>query len=311
MEIAAADGVARILVVSAAPLLAPDGTFRGASGLFRDVTEERRLGEQLLHAQKMEAVGRLAGGIAHDFNNLLQAMVNLTQLLRLTGTNPERAVTIAAELEQHVQRGSGLARQLLLFSRREITKLERLDLNAVVHDASRLLARLLRENIHLEFELVPGELPVRGDRGQLEQVLLNLAVNGSDAMPEGGRLTVVTRAAGADVMLEVRDTGHGIPEELRGRIFEPFFSTKGADKGTGLGLSVVDGIVRQHAGRIEVESEPDRGTVFRIFFPRLLPEAGPAEPALTVREPAKGALGGHGSWSSRTRKRPAPGWSRS
>ncbi len=237
-------------------------------GVATDMTEHNRLEEQLRQAQKMEAVGLLAGGVAHDFNNVLQAMLSHVQLLRNASTSTERALAVAQELEQQVLRGASLTRQLLLFSRRESAKPEPLDLNEVVHGAVRMLRRLVRENVAFEVELAPARLPVRADRGQLEQVLMNLVVNASDAMPEGGALTIRTGAEGHErVWLAVEDTGHGIPEELVGRIFEPFFTTKKAERGTGLGLSVVHGIVSQHRGRIEVESASGRGSTFRVSLP--------------------------------------------
>ncbi|OYW00304.1 MAG: hypothetical protein B7Z61_13485, partial [Acidobacteria bacterium 37-71-11] len=220
-----------------------------------DITERKKMEEHLLQAQKMEAVGNLAGGVAHDFNNLLQAMLSLTQLIRSDRPDAPRRLARLAELEDHIKRGSRLTRQLLLFSRQEAVRPETLDLNEAVLEAEVLLHRLLRENIALENELTAGRLPVEIDRSQLNQVIMNLAVNASDAMPEGGRLTLRTGALGGSwVLLTVEDTGHGIPEEIRGRIFEPFFTTKGAGKGTGLGLSVVHGIVTRHGGTVEVES---------------------------------------------------------
>jgi CheY-like chemotaxis protein/two-component sensor histidine kinase len=217
----------------------------------------------------MEAVGQLAGGIAHDFNNLLQALMSQIQLLQSRSEDPQGVVSLSRELEQQVGRGASLTRQLLLFSRRETVKPEKLDLNEAVRDATSMLKRLVRANIALGLEFSPGPLRVEVDRGQLDQVLMNLAVNASDAMPEGGKLTIRTGAdAGQTVWLTVEDTGHGIPAVIRDRIFEPFFTTKGVGKGTGLGLSVVHGIVAQHGGRIQVESDVGKGTTFRITLPR-------------------------------------------
>ncbi len=252
-------------------------------GTVIDVTERRRAQEQLLQAQKMEAVGRLAGGVAHDFNNLLQAMLGVVQLEILKLRQAGREDETLAELKGLVDRGAQLARQLLLFSRREKPRVAPLDLNDVVTGTQKLLKRLLRENIDLRIQPVDDSLPVIGDRGQLEQVLVNLAVNAADAMPEGGRLGVRTgRGEGDEAWLEVTDSGQGIPEDVRDRIFEPFFTTKGRHTGTGLGLSVVHGIVTEHSGRIELDSTVGRGTTFRVVLP-LTTSAGPDAAATASR----------------------------
>ena len=241
----------------------------------RDVTREVALQQQLNQAQKMEAIGRLAGGIAHDFNNLLQASLSHAQMLRTHADDPERVRTEAAELEQHVLRGAGLTRQLLLFSRREAAKPERLDLNDVTQAAATMLRRLVRENVVFDLALANAPVMVEADRGQLEQVLMNLVVNASDAMQDGGRLTIRTGCdLPASSWLEVEDTGHGIPESIREHIFEPFFTTKEAGKGTGLGLSVVHGIVTRHGGRVELETQEGEGSKFRVILPR----SGPSMP---------------------------------
>ena len=243
----------------------------------RDVTEEVALEAQLRQAQKMEAVGRLAGGVAHDFNNLLQAMFGLTQLIRSQRHDPERVATLVHDLEHEVKRGASLTRQLLLFSRREAARPERLDLNEAVGTAAAMLRRLVHENIVFAVELASDALPIEADRGQLDQVLMNLVVNASDAMPEGGRLTIRTGAHDhTQVWLGVEDTGHGIPDETRERIFEPFFTTKESGKGTGLGLSVAHGIVAQHGGRIEVTSSVGQGSTFTVVLPRAESGARPA-----------------------------------
>ena len=238
--------------------------------VIRDITERIELEGQLRQAQKMEAVGNLAGGVAHDFNNLLQALLSQTQLLQAYARDPERVKALGLELGRQVNHGASLTRQLLLFSRRETTRPEHLDLNETVRAATKMLRRLVRANIALEIDLAPEALPVSADRGQLDQVLVNLTVNASDAMPEGGTLTIRTGALGAEhVWLSVQDSGAGIPEAIRDRIFEPFFTTKGAGKGTGLGLSVVHGIVTRHGGRIEVESMEGRGTTFTVILPKV------------------------------------------
>ncbi len=261
-----------------------DGSVRFYEGTVEDLTDQKALEAQLRQSQKMEAVGSLAGGVAHDFNNFLQAMLSHTQLLHGHSDDPEKVVAIARELEGQIDRAASLSRQLLVFSRRETVKPERLDLNRAVRDAAEMLRRLVRANIAVATELAPGRLPVEADRAQLEQVLMNLTLNASDAMPEGGSLVIRTGATNdAHVWLSVRDTGHGIPDPIRQRIFEPFFTTKGAGKGTGLGLSVVHGIVTQHGGRIEVESATGLGSTFTVVLPRA---ASPEAPADDAAQPA-------------------------
>ena len=253
----------------------------------RDVTQEVQLAEQLRESQKLRAIGQLAGGVAHDFNNLLQALLGTVEVLRTRGQDPRVLPRAITELEADVRRGAALTRQLLLFAHRGVVKPESLDVNEVVRDTESLLRRLVRENIRFTCELSAGPLPVKADRGQLEQVLVNLAVNAADAMPDGGTLVIRTSGQGGrEVILEVEDSGVGIPDELQPRIFEPFFTTKGADRGIGLGLSVVHGIVTQHGGRVEVKSRVGAGSTFLVALPlhrlepvREVPEP-PAMPAL-------------------------------
>jgi two-component system cell cycle sensor histidine kinase/response regulator CckA len=234
---------------------------------------------QLLQAQKMEAVGRLAGGVAHDFNNLMQAMLSLATVLQLRAGTPE-VTRIVAEIEALIKRGAGLTQQLLLFSRRQMAERKRLNLGELVGAAVVLLRRLIPENIRLTLDTTPEPLWVKGDEGQLQQVLMNLVVNARDAMPSGGTLTV-RAGVGVDlgeVVVEVTDSGHGMDEETRSHVFEPFFTTKGVGQGTGLGLSVVHGIVAQHGGRIGVESAPGEGSRFRITLPAVpAPEGATGE----------------------------------
>ena len=256
-----------------------DETGRTASYIkvARDVTLELALRKQVNQMQKMEAVGNLAGGIAHDFNNLLQALLTHAQWLRANSGDEETVREEATELEQDVARGAALTRQLLLFSRRELSKPEPLDLNEVGRSAADLLRRVIPANIAFDLELSDEPVPVRADRGQLEQVLMNLVVNASDAMPDGGRLVIRSGSdAGGSSWVEVEDTGMGVPEGIKARIFEPFFTSKGAGKGTGLGLSVVHGIVTHHGGRVELDSEEGRGSRFRLVLPRdeSVPEGG-------------------------------------
>ena len=254
-------------------------------GTIQDITERRRAEEALAHSraqlvqsQKLEAVGRLAGGVAHDFNNILQAMLSLATVLRLRAGSPELS-RIVAEIEAHIRRGAGLTQQLLLFSRRQVAERRRLDVGELASVAGVLLRRLIPENIRLSIEASPRPLWVDGDVGQLQQVLMNLAVNAKDAMPGGGTLTVRASERGGEAVVEVIDTGHGMDKETLSRLFEPFFTTKDVGRGTGLGLSVVHGIVEQHGGRVEVESSPSEGSTFRVVLPALpAPEETAAKP---------------------------------
>jgi len=255
-----------------------------------DLTERKKLEEQLLQAQKMEAVGRLAGGVAHDFNNVLQSMLSHVQLLRAFGADPGRVASVGAEVEQQIRRASALTRQLLVFSRQESARPEQLDLNAVVEQASAMLRPLVREDIALSLQLGESGLVVEADRGQLDQVLVNLVVNASDAISAGGAITLRTGREGDHVWVEVEDTGHGIPAEVLPRIFEPFFTTKAIGHGTGLGLAVVHGIVTAHRGHVEVRSEAGAGTTVRVLLPPALPGARPSPPpAQDLGEVPRGA----------------------
>ncbi len=251
---------------------------------------------QLEQAQKMDAVGRLAGGVAHDFNNLLTVILGRTDIL-LHPLPPEDPMRRGIELIQRTAgRAADLTRQLLAFSRKQVLEPVVLDLGAVTTDMKDMLGRLIGEDIALLTTPTPGLGQVKADRGQIEQVIMNLAVNARDAMPQGGRLILETANVdlddeyvrrhvgarpGAHVMLAVSDTGAGIPREIQGQIFEPFFTTKEPGKGTGLGLATVYGIVKQSGGYIEVDSEAGRGTTFRIYLPRL--DAAPVTVDRSVR----------------------------
>jgi len=265
--------------------------------LARDVSAQRQLEEQLRQSQKMEAVGQLAGGIAHDFNNLLTAILGSTQLL-LHNTPPGDPRREDAEEIRHAGlRAAELTRQLLAFSRRQVLAPKVLDLNAVVANMDRMLRRLLGEDVELATTLDPAAGAVNADPGQLEQVLLNLAVNARDAMPGGGRLSIGTTrvtlheehverrhrmAAGDYVCLAVADTGVGMDETTQAHLFEPFFTTKEVGKGTGLGLATVYGIVKQSGGYIWVYSEAGHGTTVKIYLPRV---PGVAEAPVPASEP--------------------------
>ncbi len=262
-------------------------------GVATDLTERKRLEEQFAHAQRMETVGALAGGIAHDFNNLMQAVLSHTQLVLAHSYEPDQVRTWARKIQERIAHGASITRQLLIFSRREVAKVELLDLNEVVRSTSGFLHHLIRENVTVQLDLASSPLPIEADRGQLEQAVMNLAANASEAMPNGGRLTFETGVAeNGDAQLVVRDTGRGIPEEVRDRIFEPFFSTKHASEGAGLGLAVVHGIVSEHGGRIEVESDLGKGTTFRITLPRKVSGESAAVPETVVEPQASGE--GHG-----------------
>jgi len=252
-------------------------------GLFRDVTAQKRLEEQLRQSQKMEAIGQLAGGVAHDFNNILTVIHGHASLLLAGGSLTAVSARSAQQISQAAERAAALTRQLLTFSRRQIMQPRPLDMNEVVGNVTKMLARILGEDIALQLRYFPQPALVQADAGMIEQVLLNLAVNSRDAMPKGGVLAIKISELEVDarrpaehseshvgrfVCLTVTDTGCGIaPENLR-RIFEPFFTTKEVGKGTGLGLATAYGIVKQHRGWIEVESELGKGTTFKVFLPR-------------------------------------------
>jgi len=243
--------------------------------LFRDVTDQKELEAQLAHAQKLEAVGRLAGGIAHDFNNLVTAITGYGELLRsgLAAEDPRRAD--AEEILRAAGRAAGLTQQLLAFGRRQLAQPRVIDLNQLVGELDKLLQRLAGEQVAVVTELAEEVVPVHVDPGQFEQVLVNLVVNARDAMPGGGRVLIRTRIVGAEAVLEVSDEGDGMTEEVQARAFEPFFTTKARGKGTGLGLATVYGIVQQSAGRIDLTSEPGQGTRFVITLPRAEGEPQP------------------------------------
>jgi two-component system, cell cycle sensor histidine kinase and response regulator CckA len=249
----------------------------------KSVEEERiRLEEQLMQARRLESVGQLAGGVAHDFNNMLSPILGYAEMLRddLPEDDPH-----SEDLQQIIRaagRARDLTRQLLVFARKQTLEIEPLHLNAVIRGFESLLRRMIRENVTIEMHLADEVATVNGDVGQIEQVLLNLAVNAQDAMPEGGVLTIETSdmvvdqpqssrfggiAPGCYVVLTVSDTGTGMDPGTVERIFDPFFTTKAAGRGTGLGLSTVYGIIKQHQGHIVVQSAPGSGTAFQIYLP--------------------------------------------
>jgi PAS domain S-box-containing protein len=258
----------------------------------RDVTARKSLEEQLHQAQKMEAIGQLAGGVAHDFNNILQGMVGYSSLLLDRLPEHDETHEFAEEILQGAERAAGLTRQLLAFSRRQTLEMEDLELAEVVHGLTKMIRRLIGENIEVAVMDGRGLGMVHADRGQMEQVLLNLSINARDAMPEGGALTIGTENVALDseycnlhtwaspgryVLLSVTDTGCGMDARTQARIFEPFFTTKALGKGTGLGLSTVYGIVRQHQGMVQVYSEVGLGTTFKVYLPNVEPTASTVE----------------------------------
>jgi two-component system, cell cycle sensor histidine kinase and response regulator CckA len=237
--------------------------------IIRDVEEQRRLERQLTQAQKMEAIGRLAGGVAHDFNNIMTAVMGYAQIASESLPPDSSAGEDLGEILRAAGRASELTRQLLAFARRQVTQPRPVDLNALVKETRKLLERLLGEDVVLLTELADDLPPILIDPGQMEQVLVNLAVNARDAMPRGGSLLIKTSRSGGELMLDVSDTGVGILQEHQAHIFEPFFTTKDHGKGTGLGLATCYGIVRQAGGHIEVTSDPGKGSRFRVALPAL------------------------------------------
>jgi signal transduction histidine kinase len=246
-----------------------------------DISQRKLLEEQLVHAQKMEAVGRLAGGIAHDFNNMLTIISGYERMMldKLPASDPLR--NYAAEVLKAADRAAALTSQLLAFSRRQIMQPQIIDVNKLLVNTGRVLHRLIGEDIEIDLKLGADIISIKADPGQLEQVIFNLAANSRDAMPTGGRLTIeagLTRLdepygetpdgmrPGDYAVISMSDTGYGMDEETRRRIFEPFFTTKEIGKGTGLGLATVYGIVKQSGGDIVVSSEPGKGTTFKLYF---------------------------------------------
>jgi PAS domain S-box-containing protein len=273
--------------------------------ILRDVTEQRVLEQKAQQAQKMEAVGRLAGGVAHDFNNLLMITSGNLEMLEEARQDPKRVDRCLQQIRTATERGSALTRQMLAFSRQQVLSPSVLNLNTVIHDLWKMLPRLLGEDIETVLSLDPGLGCVSADRGQVEQVIMNLAVNARDAMPQGGKLIVETlnvelngsavpgkaedALSGPCVLLAVSDTGHGMSPAVQAQIFDPFFTTKEMGKGTGLGLATVYGIVKQSSGSISVYSEPGKGSSFKLYFPRVQEEERKAEPTLPTEPESAGS----------------------
>ncbi|MGH7519457.1 MAG: PAS domain S-box protein [Gemmatimonadales bacterium] len=292
------DGSVFPALVDVAAIADAEGRVTCYAGTVRDLTERKRAEEQVRQAQRTDTVGRLAGGVTHDFNNLLMVILGFADLLAagLDPDDPRRSD--AAEIRKAAERASGLARQLLTIGRPTISHCQLLDLNSIVQDLDPLLRPLVPASVRLRLRLAPGLGAIAGDRGQMEQVVVNLALNARDAMPAGGELTIETSELqvvpsvdpwpgaalppAAYVMLAVRDTGEGMDESTKARLFEPFFSTKTSSRNAGLGLSTVFGIVTQAGGHVAVESGRGEGTTFRIC----LPKVAPAQPPLPATPPA-------------------------
>ncbi len=283
------------------PLRMPDVETSTLLGVATEITERKRLEEQLMQSQKMEAVGQLAGGVAHDFNNILTAIVGYTDLLAAELVGQEHQLEDLEEIRKAARRAAALTRQLLAFSRKQVLEPRIIDVNGVVLNLDKMLRSLISENIELKTNLADNLAAARADPNQIEQVIMNLAINARDAMPDGGTVTIETRNATLDdayaaqhvsvipgeyVMLAVTDTGCGMDAKTQSRIFEPFFTTKPAGRGTGLGLSTVYGIVKQTGGNIWLYSEPGKGTTFKIYLPAiaaLSEDIGKVAPAEAVR----------------------------
>ncbi len=302
------DGTLMDFVVSVSPVRNEDGTIVGVASTSRDITDyvaaerqHERLERELQQAQRLESVGQLAGGVAHDFNNLIAVIMNYAELVAdELGDRPALRADVE-EIRRAAERAATLTRQLLIFSRREVAHPELLDINSVVGEMRRLLERTIGENIELVTTPAAHLWPVLADRGQIEQVLMNLAVNARDAMPQGGKLVIETQNADLDedfvsthvdlatgpyVRISVADTGHGMTAEVADRAFEPFFTTKPKGKGTGLGLATVYGIVSEARGKVALYSESGRGTTVTVLLPAGETAAMVAEPSQTTGEAA-------------------------
>jgi len=282
-------GIPRILSTNKSPLRDAKGQIYGISGIATDITEHKRLEAQFRQAQKMDAIGRLAGGVAHDFNNLLTVINGYSSMLieRLAQEDPKHEM--AVETLKAGERASELTKQLLAFSRKQVLLPQSLNFNESLRLISSMLNRLLGEEVTLTMDLAPDLWSINGDKGQLNQVTMNLAINARDAMPNGGKLTIATRnlsvtpewldhyqmmQQGDYVHVSVHDTGHGMSPETLSHLFEPFFTTKEVGQGTGLGLATVYGIVKQSQGYIFTDSALDQGTTFHLYYPRVI--AAPA-----------------------------------
>jgi PAS domain S-box-containing protein len=278
------------------PVPDSNGGITAVLGLSRDMTEQRRAQSETSHAQKLEAIGRLAGGIAHDFNNNLSAILGYVEVM-LQDVAPESALGQHLKEVQHAgQRASGLVRRLLAFGRRQVLQPRDLRLNAVIEGLTPMLQQLIGPRIRIETSLAPDLRLVTADPGEIEQVVMNLALNARDAMPGGGTLTIetVNVAEPLAVRMTIRDTGAGMDDHVKAHVFEPFFTTKPSGEGTGLGLSTVYGIVTQLRGAVSVESEPGRGAAFHVRLPVAVgggaPETGSAPPPAQAAVPTRESI---------------------
>jgi PAS domain S-box-containing protein len=303
------DGTEKLCMLSSSLWKDREGAIIGYLSMLLDVTEHRRLEEQLRQAQKMESIGTLAGGVAHDFNNILTIIQGYSEMVLMDKSQDHPDYADLAAVYDAAKRGADLVKQLMTFSRKVETDMRPVNLNKEVQTAVKLLSRTIPKMIDVQMRLAPDTRRIKADSGQIEQVILNLAVNAKHAMPDGGTLTIETgnimlddayckthaeATPGDYVYLTIEDTGHGIPKDVVDRIFEPFFSTKKQGEGTGLGLAMVYGIVKHHGGHIMCYSEPGVGTAFKIYLPviedlaisgefKILPEApGGSETVLLV-----------------------------
>jgi two-component system, cell cycle sensor histidine kinase and response regulator CckA len=302
VDIAFVDDKERSGRIYLSPIEQTDGDNEAAIAYAIDTTEQRALEMQIAQGQKMQAVGQLAGGIAHDFNNMLTAIIGFSDFLLMNHRPTDPAFQDIMNIKQNANRAAGLVRQLLAFSRQQTLRPQLLQLGDVLSELSILLSRLLGENIELKLDQAGDLWPVKADLHQFEQVIINLAVNARDAMPDGGKLVIRTANVsepdsrelgqrhippGEYVLIEVSDTGTGMSPEVKQKIFEPFFSTKEVGRGTGLGLSTVYGIVKQTGGYIFAESEEGNGTVMRVYLPRHVETATEADQGQIERRPEK------------------------
>ncbi|MFZ5760067.1 MAG: ATP-binding protein [Thermodesulfobacteriota bacterium] len=272
----------KTFLVSASPVLGPGGELKSVIHFAKDMTEFKKLEMQFLQAQKMEAIGRLSGGVAHDFNNILSSILGYSELALLRKDDDPGWREDVAVIRQAGEKAAALVRQLLSFSRRRQLMMRSININDTVRPLAKMLLRMIGEDVALDLRLAAEVSAIKADPGQIEQAIMNLAVNARDAMPSGGRLTISTAnvqvdshyarshldvEAGPYVMLTVTDNGRGMAPEVQEHVFEPFFTTKQAGKGTGLGLATVYNIVKQHKGFIDLVSEPETGTSFKLYFP--------------------------------------------